>query len=98
MSAAHQLGAVGSRTADDLFWFGRYMERIDSGIRQLRATVSRLIRGAPGPRDVIVEIKASGMCGSDLKVYRAAAASASLGLGKASGPVIAGVSALAPRT
>jgi threonine dehydrogenase-like Zn-dependent dehydrogenase len=45
---------------------------------------------APGPREVIVEIKASGMCGSDLKFYRAAAGSASLGLGKASGPVIAG--------
>src|SRR5260370_11164654 len=27
----------------------------------------------PGPRDVILEIKASGMCGSDLHNYRAAA-------------------------
>ena len=26
----------------------------------------------PGPREVILEIKASGMCGSDLRVYRAA--------------------------
>ena len=26
---------------------------------------------APGPRDVVLEIKASGMCGSDLHVYRA---------------------------
>ena len=25
----------------------------------------------PGPRDVIIEIKASGMCGSDLHTYRA---------------------------
>ena len=25
----------------------------------------------PGPRDVILEIKASGMCGSDLHRYRA---------------------------
>jgi threonine dehydrogenase-like Zn-dependent dehydrogenase len=24
----------------------------------------------PGPRDVVLEIKASGMCGSDLHVYR----------------------------
>ncbi|MEQ9121159.1 MAG: iditol 2-dehydrogenase, partial [Alphaproteobacteria bacterium] len=24
----------------------------------------------PGPRDVILEIKASGMCGTDLKAYR----------------------------
>jgi threonine dehydrogenase-like Zn-dependent dehydrogenase len=45
---------------------------------------------APGPHDVIVEIKASGMCGSDLKGYRAAGGNASLGFGKISGPVIAG--------
>ena len=44
----------------------------------------------PGPHDVVVEIKASGMCGSDLKFYRATGGAASLGLGKVSGPVIAG--------
>jgi threonine dehydrogenase-like Zn-dependent dehydrogenase len=44
----------------------------------------------PGPHDVIVEIKASGMCGSDLKFYRASGETPSLGLGKVSGPVIAG--------
>ena len=36
---------------------------------------------APGPHDVIVEIKASGMCGSDLKFYRATGATSALGLG-----------------
>jgi threonine dehydrogenase-like Zn-dependent dehydrogenase len=45
---------------------------------------------APGPHDVVVEIKASGMCGSDLKFYRATGETSSLGLGKVSGPVIAG--------
>jgi len=30
---------------------------------------------APGPRDVILEIKASGMCGTDLGLYRRSAAS-----------------------
>src|SRR5579862_3621057 len=45
---------------------------------------------APGPHDVVIEIKASGMCGSDLKFYRATGETASLGLGKVSGPVIAG--------
>ena len=44
----------------------------------------------PGPHDVVVEIKASGMCGSDLKFYRASGGAASLGSGKVSGPVIAG--------
>jgi threonine dehydrogenase-like Zn-dependent dehydrogenase len=45
---------------------------------------------APGPGEVIVEIKASGMCGSDLKFYRATGGPSSLGLGTVSGPVIAG--------
>ena len=46
----------------------------------------------PGPGEVVLEIKASGMCGSDLKFYRANASSgaASLGLGSNKGPVIAG--------
>ena len=46
----------------------------------------------PGPRDVVLEIKASGMCGSDLKLYRppAGAAFAALGLKDSGEPVIAG--------
>jgi len=44
----------------------------------------------PGPGEVVLEIKASGMCGSDLKFYRAAGGASSLGLGGKSGPTIAG--------
>lgn len=45
----------------------------------------------PGPGEVVLEIKASGMCGSDLKFYRASAGGpSSLGLGGTGGPVIAG--------
>ena len=44
----------------------------------------------PGPGEVVLEIKASGMCGSDLKFYRPKDGAASLGLGNLSGPVIAG--------
>jgi threonine dehydrogenase-like Zn-dependent dehydrogenase len=45
---------------------------------------------APGPGEVVLQMKASGMCGSDLHPYRAAGnAAAALGLG-AGGPVIAG--------
>src|SRR4029079_15644544 len=44
----------------------------------------------PGPGEVVLEIKASGMCGSDLKFYRAAGGASSLRLGNLSGPVIAG--------
>src|SRR5581483_10825335 len=44
----------------------------------------------PGPGEVVLEIKASGMCGSDLKFYRAAGGASSLGLGPKSGPNVAG--------
>lgn len=46
----------------------------------------------PGPGEVVLEIKASGMCGSDLKMYRASSAGglAGLGLGGSNKPIIAG--------
>ena len=46
----------------------------------------------PGPRDVVLEIKASGMCGSDLHVYRATfkPGDASSGFKRGAEPVIAG--------
>ncbi len=44
----------------------------------------------PGPGEVVLEIKASGMCGSDLKHYRASGGAASLGFKTSGGPVIAG--------
>src|ERR1041384_5565361 len=44
----------------------------------------------PGPGEVVLEIKAPGMCGSDLKFYRAAGRASSLGLGGKSCPNLAG--------
>ncbi|HET7672432.1 MAG TPA: zinc-binding dehydrogenase [Burkholderiales bacterium] len=46
----------------------------------------------PGPGEVVLEMKASGMCGSDLKFYRSppGAAQAALGLGSLSEPFIGG--------
>jgi threonine dehydrogenase-like Zn-dependent dehydrogenase len=46
----------------------------------------------PGPGEVVIEMKASGMCGSDLKFYRSAPgeAQAALGLGDLQEPFIAG--------
>ena len=48
----------------------------------------------PGPGEVILQMKASGMCGSDLHAYRASrkggGMAAALGLGGDGGPVIAG--------
>ena len=46
----------------------------------------------PGPGEVVIAMKASGMCGSDLKFYRSppGAAQAALGLGEMKEPFIAG--------
>ena len=46
----------------------------------------------PGPGEVVIRMKASGMCGSDLKFYRSppGAAQAALGLGGNSEPFIGG--------
>jgi len=45
-------GALGSRSADDLYWLGRYAERVDVGSRLLRAAIDRLAGGSLGPRDM----------------------------------------------
>ena len=48
---------------------------------------------APGPGEVVLQMKASGMCGSDLHPYRASrsgGAAQALGLGGSGDPVIAG--------
>lgn len=44
---------------------------------------------SPGPGEVVLEIKASGMCGSDLHIYRASGSQSALGF-QASAPVIGG--------
>lgn len=45
----------------------------------------------PSDGEVVLEIKASGICGSDLHVYRGSGSAASMGLGMSSdGPIIAG--------
>lgn len=45
----------------------------------------------PGPGEVVLEIKASGMCGTDLKYYRAQDGASAIGFARASAdPIIAG--------
>lgn len=46
------LDRLGSRTADDLFWLGRYVERLDYGARLFRAVLGRVADSNPGPRDM----------------------------------------------
>jgi len=53
--------------------------------------IQKLPDPTPGPGEVLLAIKASGMCGSDLKFYRATGnETAALGLGGSGKPVIAG--------
>lgn len=49
-----------SRVADNLFWLGRYVERLDDAARLLRAAVTRLTVGAVAPRDLI-ELRLLGL-------------------------------------
>lgn len=44
----------------------------------------------PGPGEVVLAIKASGMCGSDLHAYRAIGGAAAIGIRGSGAPVIAG--------
>ena len=43
--------ALRSRTADDLYWLGRYVERLDAGMRQFKAVFRRLVSGGISPRE-----------------------------------------------
>jgi uncharacterized alpha-E superfamily protein len=49
--------ALRSRTADDLFWLGRQIERLESGARQFLATLHRLTSGTMSPRNRVELIR-----------------------------------------
>jgi uncharacterized circularly permuted ATP-grasp superfamily protein/uncharacterized alpha-E superfamily protein len=44
--------AIPSRVADNLFWLGRYVERLDRAARLLRGAITRLRRGSLLPREL----------------------------------------------
>jgi len=52
---------LGSRTADDLFWLGRYIERLDSAVRMFRAVLQRLLGANLGPRDLLESYMLAGL-------------------------------------
>ncbi len=55
-------GDLPSRVADNLFWLGRYVERIERSARLMRATLARLSRGtAVAPRE-LVELESLTCC------------------------------------
>jgi uncharacterized circularly permuted ATP-grasp superfamily protein/uncharacterized alpha-E superfamily protein len=54
-------GELPSRVADDLFWLGRYLERLEGSARLMRALLARLLRGAALPREM-AEMRALARC------------------------------------
>lgn len=60
-------GDLPSRVADNLFWLGRYVERLDDSARLLRATMVRLDRAPMLPRD-LAEVAALSRCLLDAKL------------------------------
>jgi uncharacterized circularly permuted ATP-grasp superfamily protein/uncharacterized alpha-E superfamily protein len=60
-------GDLPSRVADNLFWLGRYVERLDDSARLMRATLARLDRAPMLPRDV-AEVAALSRCLLDAKL------------------------------
>lgn len=56
-----QPGALPSRVADNLFWLGRYTERLERAARLVRATHARISRGVVLPREA-AEIAALARC------------------------------------
>ena len=54
-------GDLPSRVADNFFWLGRYLERLESAARLLRASGSRLARPTPTPRE-LAELKSLSAC------------------------------------
>ncbi|BDG72668.1 circularly permuted type 2 ATP-grasp protein [Roseomonas fluvialis] len=56
-----QPGALPSRVADNLFWLGRYTERLERAARLVRATQARISRGVVLPREA-AEVAALARC------------------------------------
>ncbi|MDB5372045.1 MAG: hypothetical protein JWP04_687 [Belnapia sp.] len=54
-------GDLPSRVADNFFWLGRYLERLESAARLLRAGASRLGRATPTPRE-LAELRSLCAC------------------------------------
>lgn len=46
-------GDLPSRVADNLFWLGRYVERLEGSARLVRATIARLSRGVVMPHEMV---------------------------------------------
>ena len=57
-------GELPSRVAEDFFWFGRYVERLETWARLARSMLNRLARGAPLPHE-LAELRLLAACLSE---------------------------------
>ncbi len=69
-------GDLPSRVADNFYWFGRYLERLDSAVRLLRALLARLGRGAVLPHEM-PEIAVLAACLAEARIIDAELTTAS---------------------
>lgn len=88
-------GDLLSRVADDIYWMGRYVERIDIGARLLRAGLGRLTGGGPGAR-ASVELSAISDVLARLGMIDAAVSGASSASGIQSRSLIGAAAASKP--
>ncbi len=68
-------GELPSRVADELYWLGRFLARLEAAARLVRALLTRLLRAAALPRE-IAEIRALARCLAAAGVLDAQAAAA----------------------
>ena len=77
-------GELPSRVADNLYWLGRSVERLDRGARLVRAAISRAVRGAALLPRELAELECLLRCLVEARLIPAeAAATASSGTGLA---------------
>ena len=75
-------GDMPSRVADNFYWFGRYLERLENAARLIRVLLARLSRAGILPRD-LPELQAMSAC-----LAEAGMISADIALGAAPGVLV----------
>ena len=84
-------GDLPSRVADDFFWFGRYVERLEGAARLIRAALHRLDRGALLLPRELAELQVLADCLADCDVIPEEAARVSPSTGPLAEALLASV-------
>ncbi|PPQ26873.1 circularly permuted type 2 ATP-grasp protein [Rhodopila globiformis] len=79
-------GDLPSRVADNFYWLGRYLERLEEGARLQRATITRILRPSPSARETS-ELQILIACLSNVRMMDPEDASV-LGAGMLAGSVM----------